>query len=140
MPIVVNQDVVIPDDELSERFVRSGGPGGQNVNKVASKVELRWTPGTSRALSDAQRHRLLARIESSLTQAGEIIVTSALTRDQHKNRDDARAKLAALVRAAITPRRRRKKTRPSRAAKERRLKGKREQSERKARRRFDPGD
>ncbi len=97
----VTDRLSIPDDELSWAFSRSGGPGGQNVNKVASKAELRWTPRTSRALTDADRAWLLERIGARLTATGELIVVSTLTRDQIKNRADAEAKLVELVRAAL---------------------------------------
>ena len=103
--IVVTPRVTIPGDELALAFSRSGGPGGQNVNKVASKVELRWHPASSAALSatlsDADRTWLLGRLASRLTTDGTLIVTSTLTRDQAKNRDDATEKLALIVRAAL---------------------------------------
>jgi ribosome-associated protein len=123
--LVITPRVVIPGGELALAFARSGGPGGQNVNKVASKVELRWNPTTSAALTDEQRSWVVARLASRLTGDGTLIVTSTLTRDQGKNRDDATDKLIALVRAALhrpTPRR---PTKPSRAAKRRRVADKR---------------
>ncbi|HEY0195415.1 MAG TPA: alternative ribosome rescue aminoacyl-tRNA hydrolase ArfB [Kofleriaceae bacterium] len=132
--IVVTPSVTIPGGELSLAFSRSGGPGGQNVNKVASKVELRWNPTTSAvlaALADDERGWLLGRLQAKLTGDGELIVTSSLTRDQLKNRDDAEHKLAALVRAALVRPKPRKPTKMSRSAKRRRVADKRHQGERK---------
>ena len=89
--VVVTPGLVIPASELSWAFARSGGPGGQNVNKVESKVELRWTPGESKAvagLDEGTRTWLLARIAARLTAGGELIVISTLTRDQIRNRAD----------------------------------------------------
>jgi len=123
--IEVTLRVRIPGDELRIAFSRSSGPGGQNVNKVASKVELRWTPATSAALGDFDRDRVLMRLGGRLTNDGELIVTSSLTRDQHVNRADAAAKLAAIVRAALHRDKPRRPTKPSRASKERRIKAKR---------------
>ncbi|HEX7839236.1 MAG TPA: peptide chain release factor-like protein, partial [Kofleriaceae bacterium] len=80
--IVVTPRVVIPGGELALAFARSGGPGGQNVNKVASKVELRWNPTTTAALSDDDRAWVVERLRSRLTSDGELIVTSTATRDQ----------------------------------------------------------
>lgn len=125
----VNDRVVIPGDELSFAFTRSGGPGGQNVNKVASKVELRWTPGTTRALTPDDRALVVNKLAARLTTDGELIVVSSLTRDQIVNRGDAEEKLAAIVRGALFRPKPRKKTRPSRGAKERRLKAKKVRGE-----------
>lgn len=119
--LLVNDQLVIPDAELDVSFARSGGPGGQNVNKVETKVELRWNPGTSAVLSDADRDWLLERLASRLTQSGDLLVTSSKTRDQAKNRDDARAKLAAIVGQALERPKPRKRRRPSKAAEERRI-------------------
>jgi len=127
--IVVTPRIVIPGGELAIAFARSGGPGGQNVNKVASKVELRWNPTTSAALSADERAWLIERLGSRLTSDGTLIVTSTATRDQLKNRDDATAKLALIVRTALhrpTPRR---ATQPSRGVKRRRLADKRHRAE-----------
>jgi ribosome-associated protein len=127
--IVVTPRVTIPGDELAIAFARSGGPGGQNVNKVASKVELRWNPVTSAALSDDERAWLLERLRSRLTGDGTLIVTSTATRDQLKNRDDATSKLALIVRAALARPKPRKPTKVSRGAKRRRVADKRHHSE-----------
>ena len=127
--IVVTPRVEIPGGELAIAFARSGGPGGQNVNKVASKVELRWNPTTSAALGDEDRAWLVQRLASRLTSDGTLIVTSTATRDQLKNRDDATGKLALIVRAALDRPKPRKATRPSRGAKRRRVADKRHHAE-----------
>ena len=95
--IVVTPRLTIPATELAIAFARSGGPGGQNVNKVSSKVELRWNPTTSAALTADDRTWLLSRLANRLTNDGTLIVTSTATRDQLKNRDDASGCLARLV-------------------------------------------
>jgi ribosome-associated protein len=125
----INKAVVIPARELRVAFARSGGPGGQNVNKVETKAELRWTPGESTALSEADRTWLLRRLASRLTAEGELLITSTRTRDQSRNRDDAREKMAEVVRRALQRPKRRKKTRPSAGAIEGRLKQKRQRSD-----------
>jgi ribosome-associated protein len=119
--IRITESIAIPAGELRVAFVRSGGPGGQNVNKVASKVQLRWTPATSTAFSDADRAWLLKKLASKLTSDGDLIVASNLTRDQGRNRVDAEAKLAALVLASLVRPKKRRATRPTRAARERRV-------------------
>lgn len=126
--VPIRPGLTIPEAELSVTFSRSGGPGGQNVNKVASKVELRWHPPTSAAISERERAWLLERLANRLTSDGTLIVTSTLTRDQLKNRDDAEAKLAHIVRAALVRPTPRQATRPSRAAKRRRVADKRHRS------------
>jgi ribosome-associated protein len=131
----IDARTTIPGRELHLAFARAGGPGGQNVNKVASKVELRWSPASSAALSDEQKQRIVRRLGHRLTKDGELIVTSARSRDQARNRDDARAKLARIVSRALEEVRPRKPTRPSAAARRRRLREKRQRSVRKQGRR-----
>jgi ribosome-associated protein len=133
--LVINSRVTIPAAELSIAFSRSGGPGGQNVNKVASKVDLRWTPATSAVLVEADRTHLLARLRSRLTLDGELIVTSTLTRDQIQNRADAASKLALIIRAALERPKARRPTKPSKGAKRRRVADKRHRAGIKAARR-----
>ena len=135
--IVVTPRLTIPAGELSMSFARSGGPGGQNVNKVSSKVELRWNPRTSAALTSDDRALLLDRLANKLTTDGTLIVTSTLTRDQLKNRDDAQSKLALILRAALHREKPRRETRPTRASKRRRVADKRHRADIKKNRRID---
>jgi len=135
--IVVTPRLTIPAGELEMSFARSGGSGGQNVNKVSSKVDLRWNPQTSAALTFDDRSQLLERLKNRLTTDGYLIVTSQLTRDQIKNRDDAMDKLTLIVRAALHREKPRKPTKPSKGAKRRRVEDKRRNSEKKSNRRYD---
>ena len=127
--LVVTPRLTIPAGELSIQFARSGGSGGQNVNKVSSKVDLRWNVETSAALSDDDRAWLLQQLRSKLTGDGTLIVTSTLTRDQIKNREDAESKLILIVRSALVRPRTRKATKVSRGAKRRRVADKRHHAE-----------
>ena len=127
--LVVTPRLTIPAGELAVAFARSGGPGGQNVNKVASKVELRWNPTTSAALTHDDRALLIEKLRSRLTNDGELIVTSTLTRDQIKNRGDAESKLVLIVRSALHRDKPRRETKPSRSSKRRRVADKRHRSE-----------
>jgi ribosome-associated protein len=135
--IIVTPRLTIPAGELAIAFARSGGPGGQNVNKVSSKVELRWNPTTSTALSDYDRTWLLSRLGSRLTTDGTLIVTSTATRDQLKNRDDAASKLALIVRSALERPKTRHATKPTRGSKRRRVEDKRHRAQLKRDRRGD---
>ena len=119
--LAIDDRLQIPDDELVEKFVRAAGPGGQNVNKVASAVELRFDVAGSRVLPEPLRARLLARRDRRLTDDGVLVIQANRFRDQGKNRDDARARLAELVRAAMAVPKKRIATRPTRASKERRI-------------------
>ena len=133
-PLLVEPEVVIPARCLSWTSARSSGPGGQNVNKVASKVDLRFDFAGCPALPDAVKQRLQKSCRRRLDADGLLVVVSQRTRDQARNLEDARQRLAALIRAALVEPKRRKPTRPGRAARERRLADKRHTAERKKRR------
>ena len=135
--LIVDDRITIPASELEIAFARSGGPGGQNVNKVESKVEIRWRPASSGSLGAEERTHLIKRLAGRLTMAGELVVTSSRTRDQARNREDAREKLAALVRKGLERPKPRRRTRPSRASIEQRLRGKKKRSVVKTGRRSD---
>jgi ribosome-associated protein len=119
--LAIDSQLAIADDELVERFVRSSGPGGQNVNKVASAVELRFDVRASASLPEPLRERLLARRDRRLTDEGVLVIQANRFRDQAKNREDARARLAEVIRAAQFVPKKRIATRPTRASKERRI-------------------
>jgi len=125
----ITPSICIPDDELVERFVRSSGPGGQNVNKVASAVELRFDALNSPSLGEELRARLLARRDRRITDEGVIVISAQRFRTQERNREDARERLAALILAANHVAKKRIATKPSRAAKKRRLEAKKERSQ-----------
>jgi ribosome-associated protein len=120
-PLRISDTVTLPAADLRARAVRSSGPGGQNVNKVASKVELRFDLAGTRVLADDVKARLALLARGRLDAAGHILLTSEAARDQPRNLEDARDKLAALVARALVPPRPRRKTRPTAGSRERRL-------------------
>src|SRR5881296_1067160 len=122
--IVVSESVRVPGHALRVRATRASGPGGQNVNKVATKVELRVDLGVIEGLSDAARARLTALCGGRLDADGRLMVTSQATRTQARNLEDARQKVRTLVAAALREPRSRKESRPTPAARERRLEAK----------------
>lgn len=124
----VTPTLAIPDAELVERFVRAGGPGGQNVNKVATAVELRFDVAGSSSLPEAVKARLLARRDRRITEDGVLVISAQRFRTQERNREDARARLAALVAAATVAPKKRVATKPTKGSKERRLGAKRERA------------
>ena len=133
--VYVNSQIAIPRREIEFSFVRSSGPGGQNVNKVASKAVLRWSVVSSEAIPEHFRVRVIAQLGRRMNDRGEVVLDSQRYRDQARNIDDCLEKLCAIITEAVKVRKKRKKTRPSRSSKEARLKEKRTVGERKKTRR-----
>jgi ribosome-associated protein len=129
--IRINRRVRIPEHELEFRASRSGGPGGQGVNTTSSKIELRFDVDASEALSDRDKQLIRERLGNRITDDGVFILQSSEQRSQHQNREAARSRFQALLSEAIQPPTHRRKTRPTRASKERRLKAKRIRGEKK---------
>ncbi len=134
-PIVIRAGVVVPSEALSFRAVRASGPGGQNVNKVSSKVELRVDLRLVAGLDEGARARLRALCATSVDAEGRLVVVSQITRDQRRNLDDARDKVRVLVERAMVRPRPRRATRPTRGSVERRLTDKKRRSQIKSNRR-----
>lgn len=131
----VNESLSIPRSELDVRVSRSSGAGGQHVNKTSSRVEIFWNVLASRALSEEQRTRLREKLASRLTTDGSVRVVASDMRSQSRNRDLAEERLVDLVRRALIIPRKRKATKPTRAAKEARLESKKRHSSKKRERR-----
>jgi ribosome-associated protein len=121
----ITPDLTLDDSEFEEQFVRASGPGGQNVNKVSTAVQLRFNVYASPSLPCDVRERLVKLAGKRISSAGDLIITSQRYRTQAQNRDDAREKLAGLIRAATHKPKPRRKTKPSAAAKRRRIETKR---------------
>ncbi|OFZ22051.1 MAG: hypothetical protein A2202_00815 [Bdellovibrionales bacterium RIFOXYA1_FULL_36_14] len=128
MPLKINPIVTILDDELIEDFVRSSGPGGQNVNKVSSAVQLRFNIKDSLSILEDVRTKLLTALKNQLTKDGEIIVVAKESRNQKDNRLLVREKLVLILQKALFVQKKRKKTRPTKASQERRLASKQKHS------------
>jgi ribosome-associated protein len=133
--IVVAPGVAVPVGEIGVAYSRSGGPGGQHVNKTETRVTLRFDLLRSPSIPDADRTRMKERLRSRLTKGGELLVSADARRDRAQNLDDAFERLGEILRRAYVKPKKRKKTKPSRGAKERRLKDKRATSGRKETRR-----
>jgi ribosome-associated protein len=136
--IRINRRLVIPESELDFSFARSGGPGGQNVNKVNSQVVLRFDVANSPSLSDDQRRRISSKLRNRITTDGELVLSSQTHRTQVANREAVVDRFRDLLREALKRPKPRKRTKPSRAAKERRLEKKKRRSQRKRQRRWKP--
>jgi len=130
----------IDESELSERFVRASGPGGQHVNKAATAVQLRFDAAHSPSLPDSVRQRLLTLSDPRITTTGEIVIFADRHRSQARNRQEARERLAAVLARATRPAKRRRPTRVPRSAKKRRLENKKRRSRRKQLRKPPPTD
>ena len=140
-PLRIDHRVTLPADELEETFLRVGGPGGHNVNKVASAVQLRFAAASSTVLTERAKARLLRLAGSRATGGGEIVIEASRSRSQARNREDARERLRDLVREALAPPPPpRRPTRPTRGSVERRLKAKANRSSVKAQRRRPDAD
>ena len=127
--IKISPDITIADSELAEQFVRASGPGGQNVNKVSTAVQLRFNVYASPSLPWDVRARLIKIASTRINAEGELIVTAQRFRTQSQNREDARERLAEIVRSALHAPKPRRKTKPSAGAKRRRVESKQRQGE-----------
>lgn len=121
----------IPSSEFTIEFARSGGPGGQNVNKVSSKAQLRWNVGTSAVLTDEQKNRVREILKNRLTNEDEILVVAEDERSQPQNRDLVIARFQEMILEALKIPKKRRPTKPTRSSKEKRLQAKKITSERK---------
>lgn len=130
----VNAAIRIPLEEFAWSYARSGGPGGQNVNKVSSKAVLRWPLATSPSVPDEVKARFREKFPSRVTVEGDVVMSSELTRDQGRNREDCLEKLAGLLRSAAARPKVRRATKPSKASKRRRVEAKRHEATRKSNR------
>jgi ribosome-associated protein len=137
--IRVTDSISLDESELDERFIRASGPGGQNVNKVSSAVQLRFDVRQSRSLENDVALRLMALAGSRLTNDGVIVITAQQHRTQERNRADARERLCELIRQAAVRPVKRRATKPTKASKEKRIEGKKIRSGVKNLRRSKPG-
>lgn len=128
MPLRISSELVIPDEDLEWKFIRASGPGGQNVNKVSSAAQLRFLLPQNSTLPAAVQQRLRRLAGQKLNDDGSILIAARSERSQDQNRREALARLEALVREALITPKIRKKTKPTRASKERRIESKKRRS------------
>jgi len=126
--IIINERITVPAAELSYTASRSSGPGGQHVNTSDTRIQVRWNLEQSEAFGESQKNRLRRALQSRLTESGDLILASDSHRSQRRNREDVTLRLAAIIRANLIPPKPRKRTKPTRASKERRLEDKRRRS------------
>ena len=138
--IRITAHIALNESELEETFVLASGPGGQNVNKVSSAVQLRFNAALSSSLPEPVRFRLMKLAGSKLTKEGVLVLTGRQFRDQARNRSDVRERLVELIRAAAVAPKKRRPTKPPRASKEKRLQSKKKHAELKRTRAMPRGD
>jgi ribosome-associated protein len=138
--LVIDRTWIIPEEDLELSYVRSSGPGGQNVNKVSTKVELRFRLSQCTALSSAQKRRLVAAHSGHVTRSGDIVLSSDRFRSQSRNQEDVLERLARMIRKIRTAPKRRVATKPTRASQQRRVQEKRQRGELKRQRRGGEGE
>jgi len=134
MVLKITPSIFLPLSELKFSYSRSGGPGGQHVNKTETKVTLKWNVNRSLSIPGAIKNRFCKDFESKINKVGEVVLSSDKFRDQNRNRDDVLKKLTTMIQKVVLPPKKRKATKPSKTAKEKRLKHKRTQAEKKSRR------
>ncbi len=127
--IIINDLVVIPGSELQYTASRSSGPGGQHVNKTDSRIQVRWNIPSTSALSDFLKRRVMNVLATRLTDDGDLLLAADSNRSQHRNREEVTQRLAALVREALVPPKPRRRTKPTRASRQRRLDDKKKRAD-----------
>lgn len=131
MDLRIKRGVVVPESEIAAEYSRAAGPGGQHVNKTETRVTLRWSVADSAAISDEVREKLRRRLASRLTKDGELLVSVETHRSRLRNTELAYERMQEILQKALAEPKKRKPTKPSRGAKERRLKAKRKTAEKK---------